>query len=114
DNGSFPIGLRVTDGSEATAFTTTFVVDNTPPTATLSNNGPKPERQPITFTFNGSSDPSSADTAAGFRYSFDFDNDGTSDVVDSTSAAATVKVAHEGTVPVRGRIKAADGGAQVC
>ena len=40
------------------------------PAATLSNNGPTAEGSPVTIAFSTPVDPSSADTNAGFRYSF--------------------------------------------
>src|SRR5205085_3773266 len=72
--------------------------------------GPRPQRQAMTFSFNGQFDPSNADTVAGFKYSYDFDNDGVFDLVDSTSATATHVFPHEGTFLVVGRIKDKDGG----
>src|SRR5262249_12527168 len=57
---------------------------------------------------------SSADVAAGFTYSYDFDNDGTFEVTGSTSAAATVPASYladgPGTRVVHGRISDKDGG----
>src|SRR5205085_730653 len=43
---------------------------NLPPTATLSNDGPKPEGTAATISFSGQHDPSNADTAAGFHYAY--------------------------------------------
>src|SRR5262249_45659387 len=45
-----------------------------------------------------------------FKYSYDFNNDGTFDVVDSTNATATFKFKHDGSFMVKGRIKDKDGG----
>ena len=52
----------------ATEYTTQFDVTNVAPTATLGNGGPVVEGSPATITFSGQSDPSAADTAAGFTY----------------------------------------------
>src|SRR5205085_10041709 len=41
------------------------------PTATLSNDGPIFEGSSPTISFSNQSDPSSADTSAGFHYAFD-------------------------------------------
>ena len=53
---------------------------------------------------------SSADAAAGFKYSFDFDNNGTWDVTDSATASASTTFATAGAKTVKGRIKDKDGG----
>src|SRR5207248_1613921 len=49
------------------------------------------------------------DTAAGFRYSYDFDNNGTFEVANSTAASAAYTFAPPGTYTVRGRIADKDG-----
>src|SRR5207244_13013782 len=46
-------------------------VNNVAPTATFGNNGPINEGQSFALTLTGPQDASSADTAAGFTYSFD-------------------------------------------
>ncbi len=43
-----------------------------------------PESSSATVSFSNQFDPSSVDTAAGFRYAYDFDNDGTFDVGDGS------------------------------
>src|SRR5690606_28415194 len=65
-------------------------------------------------------DPSSADTVAGFRYAFDFDNDGVWDLGDGSyaggvllgSAAVPATYLPDGpaTVTVKGRVIDKDGG----
>jgi hypothetical protein len=45
--------------------------------------GPVSEGSLVTASFSQQVDPSAADTAAGFRYSYDWDNDGAFEVVDS-------------------------------
>src|SRR5258708_16359412 len=54
----------------STDYTTTVVVNNVAPTGTISNNGPVNEGSSATAQITGVTDPSNADTAAGFRYSF--------------------------------------------
>ena len=76
-------------GSTAHA-TAVITVKNVSPTGTLSNNGPANEGSTASASFAGQSDPSSVDTAAGFRYSYDFNNDGVFEITDSTSSSATV------------------------
>src|SRR6185369_15126199 len=71
---------------------------------TLGNSG--------SVAFTNPSDPSNADVSAGFRYSFDFNNDGFFEVTDSTSASATVPANYltAGTHTIKGRIKDQNGG----
>jgi PKD repeat protein len=85
-------------------------VTNIAPTATLGNNGPVSEGSPVTISFSGQADPSTADTAAGFRYSYDWNNDGTFDIVDTSSLSQTHTFSAAGTHVVTGRIKDKDGG----
>ncbi|HEY1380164.1 MAG TPA: PKD domain-containing protein, partial [Gemmataceae bacterium] len=104
---------RVKDSSGAfTDYTTTITVNNAPPTATLGNSGPVTSGATGTVTFANPSDPSAADAAAGFKYSLDFNNDGTFEVTDGGSASATVPASYLslGTHVVKGRIKDKDGG----
>jgi len=65
---------------------TVITIENVAPTAALANNGPVDEGGSASVSFSGQFDPSLADTAAGFRYAYDFDNDGTFDVGDGTYA----------------------------
>jgi hypothetical protein len=82
---------RISDkDGDFTEYVTTIVIVNVPPTATLSNNGPVNEGSPATVTFSNQFDPSLADTAAGFIYSYDFDNDGVFEIADNTTASAVV------------------------
>jgi fibronectin-binding autotransporter adhesin len=65
-------------------------------------------------TFTGQSDPSVADVSAGFTYSYDFDNDGDFEIVDSADATAAVPAELTadglGSFTVHGRITDKDGG----
>lgn len=96
-----------------------LMVNNVPPSAVFSNNGPVAYGNPATVTFTAQMDPSNADTAAGFRYAFDLDNNGTFDigsgtyVGSSTLSSATVPATYlssSGTHNVKGRIIDKDGG----
>src|SRR5207248_2002415 len=49
-------------------------VRNVAPTATFSNNGPINEGGSATVSFTSPSDPSTADTSAGFHYAYACDN----------------------------------------
>ena len=90
DNGKFKVIVTVTDddgGSDTKSFFVT--VGNVAPTANFTNNGPVDEGSSATVSFQNQFDPSSVDTAAGFRYAYDLDNDGTFDVGDGTYGGST-------------------------
>ena len=55
-------------------------------------------------------DPSSNDTAAGFLHSYDFDNDGTFEVIDTTDTELTFKATQSGLQEVRAVTVDKDGG----
>ncbi|HUR53843.1 MAG TPA: VCBS repeat-containing protein, partial [Gemmataceae bacterium] len=86
DSGTRTVRARVIEVNGAfTDFTTTVVVVNVAPTGTLSGPaGPVRPGESFTVAFGGVSDPSPADTAAGFVYSFDTDEDGVFEVSGST------------------------------
>jgi hypothetical protein len=120
---SATVTVRVTDnGTPNLSDTKTFTISvtNVAPTATPSNSGPVNEGSTATVSFSGQFDPSPVDTAAGFRYAYDFDNNGTFEVGNgtyagsSTSASATVPASFlldgPGSRTVRGRILDKDGG----
>jgi hypothetical protein len=94
---AYTITLRVSDGKDTTTDTATLNVNNTVPDATVSNNGPVNERSTATVSFSNVVDPSTADTAAGFRYAYDFDNAGTYEIGGATYATAVT--ASSATVP---------------
>ncbi|MEJ0068141.1 MAG: hypothetical protein WDO24_04765 [Pseudomonadota bacterium] len=98
-------------GTTLTSAATTLTVTNTAPTASLVNSGPVNEGGSATVTVTNPSDPSAADTAAGFTYGFDFNNDGTIDLT-TTSATVTIPtqyVALPGTDTIRATITDKDG-----
>ncbi len=74
DNGSYTVSVKITD-KNGDWQTKTFLanIDNVEPLATLGNNGPVNEGAAVLASFTGPSDPSDADTAQGFRYSFALD-----------------------------------------
>ncbi len=111
DSGNYTVTLKVTDANGLVGQDTALVsVNNLAPTATFGNSGPAGEGSPVTFSFTNPADPSSVDANAGFKYSYDFDNNGTFDVVDSTSASQAFAFADNGAYTVKGRIKDKDGG----
>jgi hypothetical protein len=82
---------------------------NVAPTATFSNTGPVDEGSSFQLSLDGAFDPSSADTAAGFTYSFDC-GDGSGYGAFSSSATATCPTNDNGTRHVAARIRDKDGG----
>lgn len=86
ENGTYTVGGRIKDDDGGyNEYTTTVTVNNVAPTADLGNNGPKDEGTAVTVSFTNQSDPGTSDT---FTYSFDWDNDGTYEIVDQASASA--------------------------
>jgi hypothetical protein len=89
-------------------------VANLPPTADFAGSGPVEGGNPLaSVSFSSPTDPSPADVAAGFAYSYDFDNDGVFEIVSATSPTADVPEAYlnsgGGICVVRGRITDKDG-----
>jgi Zn-dependent metalloprotease len=87
------VSVRVTDGFSAPVDSTAvpLSVSNAAPTGTAANTGPVVENSatPVTVSLTGVTDPSGADTAAGFRYAFDFNDNGVFDVGDGTYAGSS-------------------------
>jgi hypothetical protein len=114
DNGSFTVKGRIFDKDNgSTTYSATVVVNNVPPTATLSNNGPVDEGSPATVSFSNQFDPSSADTAAGFHYAFSCTNgdlSGATYAGSGTSTSTTCTFTDNGSYTVRARIIDKDGG----
>src|SRR5262249_7672348 len=78
--------------------------------ATVSNNGPVNVGVNVTISFANQNDVSSVDNTAGYKYSYDFNNDGTWDQTDVTTPSATTSFATAGAKTVKARIKDKDGG----
>ncbi|HEX4795803.1 MAG TPA: SdrD B-like domain-containing protein, partial [Humisphaera sp.] len=107
------IALQVQDdtGAVETAYSSLTIANAAPVarfqggTVTLGAAG--------SVSFSKIFDPSPADTAAGFQYSYDFNNDGTFEIADSTLSSATVPTGFLTTVgahTINGRIQDKDGG----
>ena len=88
DNGSFPVGVRVDDGDGGTTDgMTTVVVNNVAPTPSASNSSPQYWGLPIAFT-GSATDPSKADTLAGFGWFWTFGDGGTANTQNASHAYA--------------------------
>jgi PKD repeat protein len=108
DNGSYTVGVRVTDGDGGETLSSTVVtVENVAPTATFGNDSPQTEASPVNVSFADVTDPGTADT---LTYSFDWDNDGVYEIVDQISPAAAYTWYDDGTYTVRGRVADNHGG----
>lgn len=104
------VGLRVTDVYGEADFATAIVmVSNVAPTATFGNDGPVDEGTGFTLGLTAPSDPSSADTAAGFLYSFDC-GDGSGYGASGAAATATCPTDDNALRSVKGRVQDKDGG----
>ena len=111
DNGNFTITVRMTDnGGTVGVGTLAVAVLNVAPTATFAAMGPFMHGMATSFAFGNQSDPSPTDTTAGFTYSYDWNNDGTFEVSNSTSASQSHTFTSAGTYTVHGRITDKDGG----
>lgn len=114
DDGSYHVTVSVM-GADGLSGSASFdiAVANKPPTATFSNDGPVKRHHSAAFAFSSPAD-APADVAAGFRYSFDFNNDGDfvdpGDILNATSPIASHTFADAGTYTVRGRVTDKDGG----
>jgi hypothetical protein len=114
DNGNFTVTVEVNDAfAPPAAASFAVAVSNANPTARLSNAGPVNEGGTTAVSFAAATDPSPADALA-LRYSFDFNNDGTFEVVNSTSPTEIVPASYLANGPfarvVRGRVSDDDGG----
>jgi hypothetical protein len=92
----FNVSVRVTDGiSTVTSAATTLTVTAVAPTATLSRTSSIVQGgTTASVTFTKPTDPSSVETAAGFHYSYDFNNDGTFEIAGSPNATALIPAAY--------------------
>jgi Ca2+-binding RTX toxin-like protein len=108
------VDLADEDGTYPAAASKLIVIDNVAPTAVFSNSGPVFSGAPVTVSFSGQFDPSPVDTTAGFRYSYDFNNDGDfadpGELANVANPSASFTFTQDGTYTVRGRIADKDGG----
>jgi hypothetical protein len=106
DNHSGSVAVEVFDGLEVDTATTTVTVNNVAPTADLINDGPMDEGSPATVSFVNIVDPGTLDT---FVYSFDWDNDGTYEIVDQSNSSAQFTWFDNGVFTVGASIMDDDG-----
>jgi PKD repeat protein len=97
-----------THGATGTA-TTTALVANVTPTATFEAPSSVVAGQDIVLALSAPSDPSAADTVAGFEYAFDC-GDGTGLGAYTATATVTCPTSASGVRTVEGRIRDKDGG----
>ena len=120
DDGNYIVTLTVFDRYGGSGTVSQVIeIANVAPSAIFSGLGTITEGNNSAVSFSSAVDPSSTDRAAGFRYAFDFDNNGTWDAGNGsysgslTAASVTVPSASlpsRGTYPVRGRILDKSGG----
>src|SRR5439155_4207805 len=105
--------IKDKDGGNKT-YTASVTVNNVAPTATLSNTGPVNEGSPATISFSGQSDPSTADTTAGFHYAYSCTNGDLSAATyaagSGASATKSCTFNDNGIYTVKARIIDKDGG----
>jgi hypothetical protein len=108
------VSVAADDGTSIGRDQIAVTIANVAPTATLSNSGPIAEATAATIRFSDASDPSPADTAAGFRYAFHCDGsefDPAPTYADaSTSSSTSCAFAGRGRKTVRARIIDKNGG----
>jgi hypothetical protein len=110
DNGVRAVGGKVKDkDGGVSTYAASVAVDNVAPTATFNAPASVNEGSNIALSLTGASDPSSADTSAGFTYAFDC-GDGSGYGPFSGSNGATCPTTDNGARPVGGKIRDKDGG----
>lgn len=112
NSGSYTVYGRIFDkDGDSNTYTTTVTVNNVAPTATIANSGPITEGLSATVSLGSAHDPSPADTAAGFRYSFALsaaDLAGSYSIA-GTAASQSFAFGDNGSFTVHGRIFDVDG-----
>ena len=107
DDGLYNAALRVTDswGLSQTTTTTANIANLPPVISSVSQSGLTEEGNPVTVTINAT-DPG-ADVLS---YSFDWENDGSYDIVNQSGNAAVHIYPSSGLYTVRVRVRDGDGG----
>jgi predicted extracellular nuclease len=108
--GTQTVTLRVTDDAGQTAEDSAQVtIDNVAPTATFTAPATTFAGFPFTIALTGASDPSAADTTAGFMYAFDC-GDGSGYGSFGSASSASCATAATATRTVAAKIQDKDGG----
>ena len=111
DNGTVTIAGRIKDKDGGVGeSTSTMTVTNVAPTATFTAPVQAFTGESVILAFRQQSDPSPADTTAGFTYTYDCTASGTLTVADNRAASATCKYLTTGTFTVHGTISDKDQG----
>jgi PKD domain len=109
DDGSHTVLARIADKDGGHSdHTAEVTVANVVPTGVLVTDGPVVEGAPATISWSAQSDPSTADTAAGFTYRYACD--GVTLGPETTDATATCAFTEDGTYTILARIADKDGG----
>jgi len=112
DDGGGNVQVQADDGAHTATDAFAWSAVNVAPTADISNDGPIDEGGSATVSLTNASDPSSEDTAAGFRYAFSCTNDALpSTYADADSShSTTCSYPDDGSYTVSGRIFDKDDG----
>ena len=112
DNGTYTVRGRIYDKDNGfTEYVAMIVVQNVAPTATLPTNVSISAGGSASVTFTGQSDPSTADTAATFHYSFATSPAGlTADYTLASPSASSPAFVFAASGVIYGRIIDKDGG----
>jgi predicted extracellular nuclease len=103
------VRVQVDDGTATTVAEATVTVTNVAPTATFVAPASASAGVPFTLSLTNPSDPSAADTAAGFEYAFDC-GDGSGYGAFGSASSRSCETSSAGTRTVRGQIRDKDGG----
>jgi hypothetical protein len=104
---SHTVTVRVSDGASSATDTATVNITNVAPSATLNAPATTFAGFPFTISLSGATDPSAADTAAGFTYAFDC---GSGYGLFGTASSTSCPTSDVGTRTVRASIRDKDGG----
>ncbi|MGE0826921.1 MAG: PKD domain-containing protein [Candidatus Binatia bacterium] len=112
DNGILNVAGRIKDKDDGVGESAgTMAVTNVAPTAAFTATPQIFQGESATLAFSQQSDPSSADTTAGFTYAYSCTTSGALTVANNRAASAACKYLTTGTFTVDGTISDKDNGA---